>query len=67
MFTQLATIQSNSIINSAVGIEFRCSNHTGVDFNIIMEVGTALDSVPDAISTVANTYFNVGTIRSGGR
>jgi len=62
----LATIQSNSITKSRIGIEFQCNFSPNVHSNIVTESGTALDSVPSAISTSGNTYFNVGTIRAGG-
>jgi hypothetical protein len=62
----LATIQSNSITKSRIGIEFQCNFSPNVHSNIVTESGTALDSVPSAISTSGNTYFNVGTIRTGG-
>jgi hypothetical protein len=62
----LATIQSNSITKSRIGIEFQCNFSPNVISNIVTESGTALDSVASAISTSGNTYFNVGTIRTGG-
>lgn len=64
VFSNLATVKSNTITNSTIGIEFQCTSST-VQFNTIMESGTALDTVPTGLAS-PNTYFSVGTIRTGG-
>lgn len=62
--TSVAPIESNSITDSRVGIDFICSANPNVHSNIITDAGTALSRVPSAVAT-SNTYFNVGTIRNG--
>lgn len=64
-FASVPAIQSNTITNSKIGIDFACNADPNVHSNIIMDAGTALNLVPSAITT-SNTYFNVGTIRTGG-
>src|SRR5215469_9477749 len=62
--TSIAAIQSNSITDSNVAIDFSCSANPNVHSNIITDAGTALNRVPSAVAT-SNRYFNVGTIRTG--
>jgi len=58
------TVQSNSITQAGSGIDFSC--HAGnVDHNTINAVATGIAQVPGA-TVSPNTYFNVGTIRTGG-
>jgi parallel beta-helix repeat protein len=60
-----AQIEGNKIGNAAYGIEFVCQPNPNVKSNTFNDVGTALNDVPPGtVST--NSYFNVGTIESGG-
>jgi parallel beta-helix repeat protein len=63
--TSVATVQGNTIVNSLLGIDFRCNADGNVSSNTITDAGTALSNVPASLSTT-NVYFNVGTIRSSG-
>lgn len=63
VYSNLATVKSNTITNSTVGIDFQCT-FSNVLSNIIMESGTALNTVPMGLAS-PNTYFNVGNIRTG--
>jgi len=65
LLTSVAAIQSNSITKSTTGVDFQCGADPNVRSNIIMDTGTALNSVPSAIAP-RDAYFNVGTIRAGG-
>jgi hypothetical protein len=60
-----ATVQSNTIFNSQIGIQFECSTTSAVNSNIINDAVTGLAGVPDSLGS-ANTYFNVGAIRTSG-
>jgi hypothetical protein len=61
-----ATIESNTITKSPVGIEFDCSpGPDTVKSNNISDVTVGLDFVQLSITSV-NTYNNVDTIRTGG-
>jgi hypothetical protein len=61
----MALIQNNTIVESAVGIEFVCTANPNVHSNTISDGPKGLDNVPAAIVST-NSYFNVGTIRTGG-
>jgi hypothetical protein len=61
----MATIQGNSIVESAVGVEFVCSANPNVHSNTISDTAAGIKDVPGAIAS-PNSYFNVGTIRTGG-
>jgi len=65
VLTPVAAIQGNSITKSTTGFDFQCFADPNVHSNIIMDTGTALNSVPSAI-VPRDTYFNVGRIRAGG-
>ena len=60
-----ARIQGNSITKAGqAGIEFNCLADPNVLSNTITDVATGIDHVPGAVTSI-NTYFNVGTIKSG--
>jgi len=63
--TLRAAIQSNTIAKSTIGIDFQCNANPNVHSNIITDAGTGLNFVPAAIGP-RDTFFNVGTIRTGG-
>jgi hypothetical protein len=68
LFTSVATIQGNNIANAFVGIEFKptsCYADPNVHSNTITDVGIGIDQVPTSV-TSTNTYYNVGTIKTGG-
>jgi hypothetical protein len=62
-----APVTGNTIVQSAVfnAIDFDCVAGNNVHSNTIMGAGGGLINVPTSAVT-ANTYYNVGTIRSGG-
>jgi len=62
-----APVTGNTIVQSAVfnAIDFNCVAGNNVHSNTIMGAGRGLINVPTSAVT-ANTYYNVGTIRSGG-
>jgi parallel beta-helix repeat protein len=62
-----ATVESNTIVQGPVGIEFQCSAGLGsntVKNNTISDVTIGLDSVPSSVVS-PNIYDNVDTIRTG--
>jgi hypothetical protein len=63
--TSIAAIQSNSIADSRIGIEFSCTFNPNVHSNVITDAQRALNGVPSGLAS-SNTYFNVDTIRAGG-
>jgi parallel beta-helix repeat protein len=63
--TQVANVQNNTVTSSSVGIEFTCFADPNVIHNIIIDTPTGIDQVPGALAA-PNTYFSVGTIRTGG-
>jgi hypothetical protein len=65
VFSDVETITGNSIFGAPVGIEFGCSTDPNVHSNTIIDASVGLDEVPTGI-TATNSYFNVGTIRTGG-
>jgi parallel beta-helix repeat protein len=59
-----ATVKSNTLTNSLIGIEFSCSNDI-VTNNTINGAGTGMDLVPATFNS-PNKFNNVGTVRTGG-
>jgi len=64
-FTTIGTVQGNTINEGPTGIDFGCSADPNVKSNNISEVTVGLNNVASGASP-ANSYFNVGTIRSQG-
>jgi hypothetical protein len=62
--TPLAAIQGNTILGGQVGIDFACQSNGNVHSNTITDVVVGLSDVPAGVAT-NNSYFNVGTIRTG--
>ncbi len=60
----LATIQGNSITNANVGIQLNCLNNPNVLSNAVIDADTAFSGSPAGIDST-NTYFDVGTIKTG--
>jgi parallel beta-helix repeat protein len=65
MKSAVATIQNNTISNAGTGIQLSCGADNNVSSNTISDAVTGLSTVPAAF-TATNTFFNVGTISSGG-
>jgi len=63
--TPVAAVQSNTIMNTAIGITFSCMANPNVHSNTIVDTGTGLANVPTAIAS-PNSYYSVTTIRTGG-
>ena len=61
--TSAAAIQGNSITESAVGIDFGCNVSNNVHSNAINDATTGVHAPAGVVTT--NTYYNVGTIRTG--
>ena len=57
------TVQSNTIENASVGIDFRCITGNAVSDNKISDAGVGISKVPSS-QIVMNTYHNVDTIRA---
>jgi hypothetical protein len=60
-----ATVQSNIITGTEVGVEFECNTNTVKNNTINDATFAALDSVPPGFS-MANTFFNAAAIRTDG-
>jgi hypothetical protein len=65
MKSAVATIQNNTISNAGTGIQLSCGADNNVSSNTISDAVTGLSTVPTGF-TASNTFFNVGTISSGG-
>ncbi len=65
--SSIAPVTGNTIVQSAGfnAIDFDCVAGNNVHSNTIMGAGSGLINVPTSAVTT-NTYYNVGTIRSGG-
>ena len=61
----LSLIKSNTIVGARLGIGFNCFANPNVHNNTFVDSVTALFEVPDGLLTT-NSYFGVGTIRTGG-
>ena len=59
-----ATVKTNTITQSPIGIEFNCFTGT-VSGNIINGTAKGIDMVPAAFTEV-NTFYNVPTVRTNG-
>jgi len=59
------SVTSNKILNANTGIEFSCLADPNVHSNTIVNASFGVAHVPAAVVT-PNSYFGVGTIRSGG-
>ena len=59
-----ATVKTNTITQSPIGIEFNCGTGT-VSGNIINGTAKGIDMVPAAFTEV-NTFYNVPTVRTNG-
>jgi hypothetical protein len=57
-----ATVESNTITQASVGIDFECETST-VKSNTINDAATGINNVPSGL-TSANTYYSVSEIRS---
>ena len=60
----IATIQSNAIFGSSLGIDFQCHSDPNVRLNTISDTVNGIYRVPSSLSVV-NAYYNVVTPRSG--
>jgi hypothetical protein len=58
-------ITGNTIVGAGVGIDFECVANPNVHNNTFIDTVTALYVIPDGLVT-NNSYFGVGTIRTGG-
>ena len=58
-------VTSNKILNVRAGIEFVCFANPNVRSNTIMNANIGVKGVPSLLVS-PNTYFGVGTIRTGG-
>ena len=61
--TSSNTVQSNTIENASVGIDFLCITGNAVSDNKISDAGVGISKVPSS-QIVMNTYHNVDTIRA---
>jgi hypothetical protein len=64
-FVGSAQVTGNAIIQSSNAIDFACVTGPNVHSNTILGAANGLTNVPTG-ATSSNTYYNVGTIRSGG-
>ncbi len=62
--TSAATIANNTIMNTPAGIDFGCIANGNVHSNTIIDAVSGVVGVPAAVATT-NSYFNVGTVRTG--
>jgi len=65
VFSAVNVIKSNTIVGAQIGMLFQCVANPNVQKNTFIDTVTALDFVPDGLLTT-NSYFGVGTIRTGG-
>jgi len=65
VLTSVALVKGNTITGGPVGIEFACYANPNVMSNIITDAATGTDQVPSGVST-SNSYFDVGSLRTGG-
>lgn len=63
--TKVAKVQNNTVTSSSIGIEFTCTANPNVIHNIIIDTPAGIDEVPGVLAA-PNTYYSVGTIRTGG-
>jgi hypothetical protein len=61
----VSPIKGNTITGARFGIDFECNANPNVYGNTLIDSATALFLIPDGLPT-KNSYFSVGTIRSGG-
>lgn len=59
-----ATVESNTVKDADIGIEFACHTGNTVSGNTIWDVSIGIDGVPSSL-TVTNTYGNVDVKRNG--
>jgi hypothetical protein len=65
MSSAVNLITGNTIVGAQIGIQFQCIANPNVHNNTFVDSVTALSFVPDGLLTT-NSYFGVGTIRTGG-
>jgi hypothetical protein len=66
LLSAIATVKSNTIVQSPfVAINFNCNGDASAHSNTIIDAGTGADLVPTGLS-VANSYYNVSTLQTGG-
>jgi Periplasmic copper-binding protein (NosD) len=61
----VSPIKGNTITGAQIGMHFDCIANPNVYSNTFIDSATALFDVPDGLLT-KNSYFSVGTIRTGG-
>lgn len=61
----VSPIKSNTITGAQIDMDFECIANPNVYGNTFIDSATALFLVPDGVLT-KNSYFSVGTIRTGG-
>lgn len=61
----VAPVTGNTIVRFPTGIDFKCTAGNNVHSNTILVAGNGLLNVPTG-TVSANTYYNLGTMSSGG-